>query len=58
MDNAKSHRSIMRVQKTEELKMTSAVHLPFSPDVAPSDVYLLDYLKDQLRKKEYHNDAE
>jgi transposase len=58
MDNTKHHRSKMTVQKIAESRMTSALHPPFSCDIAPPDFYLFGSQKDQLRKRECHNEEE
>jgi hypothetical protein len=47
----------MTVQKMVELRITSVLHPPFSPDIAPFEFDLFGYLKDQLRKREDHNEG-
>jgi hypothetical protein len=54
-DNTKTQRLNMIVQKMSEFRMTSA---PDPPDISASDFYLFGCLKDQLRKREYHNAEE
>jgi hypothetical protein len=50
MDNTKSHCSKVIVQKMTELKLTRALHPPFSPEITSSDFYLFGHPKNSSEK--------
>ena len=47
-DNAPPHRARQTVQKIEEMGWELLQHLPYSPDLAPSDFHLFEPLKNLL----------
>jgi hypothetical protein len=48
MDNASPHQMMSRTQKLEENGIVASPHPAFSPNLAPSDLFLFGALKDQL----------
>lgn len=46
--NAPGHRSIKTMAKTTELHMEMLPHLPYSPDLVPTDCYLFAELTKML----------
>jgi transposase len=55
IDNAKSHNSALSLQKTEELGIARLAQPPYSPDMAPCDFFLFDYLKKELHGKNFRS---
>jgi histone-lysine N-methyltransferase SETMAR len=51
VDNAKSHTSKMSIEEIEELGFILMPQPPYSPNVAPCDFFLFDYLKQHLEGK-------
>jgi hypothetical protein len=49
VDNERPHSSKMSVQCLEDTKFPRMPHSPYSPDVAPSDLYLLSNVKQRLQ---------
>jgi histone-lysine N-methyltransferase SETMAR len=47
-DNAKDHTAQKRRTFCEENGLRLALHSPYSPDLAPSDFFLFDYVKERL----------
>ena len=54
-DNAKSHVSLMPRQKLLQLGWEVLIHLPYSPDIAPSDFHLFWCLKNSLNGKNFNS---
>ncbi|XGW09192.1 hypothetical protein V3C99_011475 [Haemonchus contortus] len=54
-DNARPHRATMTRQKFQELGREVLPHLPYSPDLAPSDYYLFRTVMRHLRDKNFDN---
>ena len=52
-DNAPCHKSIAIMAKLHKLHFELLPHPPYSPDLAPSDYYLLADLKRMLRGKRF-----
>jgi histone-lysine N-methyltransferase SETMAR len=52
-DNARPHVSEMTQQKIKELNWEILDHLPYSPDLAPSDYHLLRSLQNHLNNKKF-----
>ena len=52
-DNAPCHKSIKTMAKLYELHFELLPHPPFSPDLAPSDYWLLADLKKKLAGKKF-----
>ena len=50
-NNAPCHKSIATVAKLHELQFELTPHLPYSPDLAPSNYYLFADLKGMLQEK-------
>jgi hypothetical protein len=48
MDKVKPHRSKKSIEKADEMWFILVPHPPYSPDIAPSDFFLFDYLKEGL----------
>ena len=55
-DNAQPHTSIRTRKAITSFGWTIMPHLPYSPDLAPSDYHLFGAMKDALRGKHYGND--
>jgi hypothetical protein len=53
IDNAKSHNSVLSLQKTQELGFTRLVQPPYSLGLAPYDFFLFSYLKKKLHGKNF-----
>jgi transposase len=53
VDNAKPHTSKMSIEKNEELGFMLVPQPPYSPDLAPGDVFLFGYLKQHLERKHF-----
>ena len=47
-DNAQLHTSLMTRQKLRELGWEILMHLPYSPDIAPSDYHLFRSMQNSL----------
>jgi hypothetical protein len=58
IDNAKPHNSALSLQKTEELGFTRLAQRPYSPDLAPCDVFLFGFLKKDLDGKNFRSQNE
>ncbi|GFT72582.1 mariner Mos1 transposase [Trichonephila clavipes] len=54
--NAKPHTSLVTRQKLLELGWDVLLHSPYSPDLAPSDYFLLRSLRNSLNSKNFNND--
>jgi histone-lysine N-methyltransferase SETMAR len=54
-DNAKPHVALIVKKYLQEQNLTIIDHPPYSPDLAPSDFWLFDYLKQRL---DSHSDVE
>ena len=50
-DNTRLHVSLMTRQKLLQLGWEVMIHLPYSPDIAPSDFHLFRYLQNSLNGK-------
>ena len=57
-DNAKPHTSRKVFEYLESHNMEKAPQPPFSPDIAPSDFYLFEYVKDQLKGRSFRSPDE
>ena len=57
-DNAPAHRALATQTKLAYLGFQCLDHLPYSPDLAPSDYYLFLGLKKQLKGRHFSSDAE
>lgn len=55
-DNARPHTSLVTRQKLMELGWELMLHLPYSPDLAPSDYYLFRSLQNYLDGKTFNDD--
>jgi histone-lysine N-methyltransferase SETMAR len=44
-DNAHAHKSVLAMGKLRDMHYESLEHRPYSPDLAPSDLYLFPKLK-------------
>jgi histone-lysine N-methyltransferase SETMAR len=55
-DNAKPHTATATVSTIEKLRCECIPHPPYSPDLAPSDVYVFGQLKDTLSGTHYRDD--
>jgi transposase len=53
MDNASPHRSKSTIDCLTSLRLISAPHPPYSPDLAPSDFYLFGKVKHLLTGKKF-----
>jgi hypothetical protein len=53
VDNAKPQTSKMSIEKIEELGFVLLPQPPYSPDLAPCDVFLFVYLKQHLERKHF-----
>jgi histone-lysine N-methyltransferase SETMAR len=47
-DNARPHTAKLSTQYLNENRMKLTLHPPYSPDLAPSDFYLFEYVKRRL----------
>jgi histone-lysine N-methyltransferase SETMAR len=54
-DNVRPHTAKLSTQYINENRMKSAPHLPYSPDLAPSDFYLFGYAKRYLAGLSFEN---
>lgn len=52
-DNAPAHKSLIAMQKINEVGFELIDHPPYSPDLAPSDYYLFPKLKKNLKGKKF-----
>ena len=57
-DNASIHSSRKALETLQELGFQTVSHLPYSPDLAPSDFFLFRHLKKYLRGKHFENKVE
>ncbi|GFU79175.1 mariner Mos1 transposase [Trichonephila clavipes] len=57
-DNARPHTSLVTRQKLLQLEWDTMSHLPYSPDLAPSDYYLLRSLQNYLDGKIFTSNEE
>jgi len=57
-DNAPAHRELETQKKLAYLGFQYLDHLPFSPDLAPSDYHLFPGLKKKLKGRHFSSDAE
>jgi histone-lysine N-methyltransferase SETMAR len=57
-DNARPHCSAQTQDAMTSLKFTAVPHLPYSPDLAPSDFWLFPKLKVTLKGQHFSSDAE
>jgi histone-lysine N-methyltransferase SETMAR len=57
-DNARPHTANMTKVAIQELDWGILSHLPYSPDLAPSDYHLLCSLSNNLHRVSFNNDAE
>ena len=57
-DNAPVHKSRVAQAAVRECKFKQLNHLPYSPDLAPSDYYLFRNLKSHLRGTGFRDDDE
>jgi transposase len=53
VDQTKPHTSKMSSEKMEELGFILVPQPPYSPDLAPCDLFLFGYLKQHLEKKHF-----
>lgn len=56
-DNARSHTLVTKAL-LKQFKWNVLDHLPYSPDLAPTDFHVFHYLKSHLGGKSFHNDEE
>ena len=54
-DNARPHVSLMTTQKLLQLGWEVLIHLPYSPDIAPSDFHLFQSLHNSLNGKNFNS---
>ena len=54
-DNARLHVSLMTREKLLQLGWEVLIHLPYSPDVAPSDFYLFWSLQNSLNGRKFNS---
>ena len=54
-DNARPHVSLMTRQKLLQLGREVLIHLPYSPDIAPSDFHLILSLQTSLNRKNFNS---
>lgn len=52
-DNAPAHKSLIALQKINEIGFEIVDHPPYSPDLAPSDYYLFPKLKKSLKGRKF-----
>jgi histone-lysine N-methyltransferase SETMAR len=57
-DDAKTHTGEKCRTFCEENELRLAPHPPYSPDLAPSDLFLFDYVKERLKGMEFQSDEE
>ena len=57
-DNAPPHRARQTMEKIEEMGWELLQHLPYSPDLAPSDFHLFGPLKESLGGIKFDNNEE
>lgn len=57
-DNAPCHKSLKTMAKLHELGFELLPHLPYSPDLAPSDFWLFSDLKKMLAGKRFGSNEE
>ena len=57
-DNARVHMCVVSMAKFHELRYELLPHPPYSPDLAPSDYFLLPNLKKWLRGKRFYSNDE
>ena len=57
-DNARPHTSIRTMEAITSFGWTVIPHLPYSPDLAPSDHHLFGPMKEGLQGNQYGNDNE
>jgi len=57
-DNARLHTSLMTRKKLLEFGWDVLPHLPYLPDLAPSDYYLFRSLQNSLNRKTFASDIE
>lgn len=57
-DNAPAHKSLIALQKIDEIGFELVDHPPYSPDLAPSDYYLFPKLKKHLKGKRFSTNDE
>jgi hypothetical protein len=58
MDNTRVHTARATQEKLDVSRFKSTPQLPYSPDIAPSDVLLFGWLKTQLERREYNGEDE
>ena len=54
-DNARVHTCAVAMAKLHELKFELLSHLPYSPDLAPSDFFLFPNMKKWLAEKRFES---
>ena len=54
-DNARLHVSLMTKQKLLQLGWEVLIHLPYSPDIAPSDFHLFWCFQNSLNGQNFHS---
>ena len=57
-DNAPAHQALATQKKLAYLGFLCLYHLPYSPDLTPSDYHLFPGLKKQLKDHHFSSDAE
>ena len=57
-DNAPAHRALATQKKLAYLGLQRPDHLPYSPDLAPSDYHLFPGLKKKLKWRHFSSDGE
>ena len=55
LDNCRVHNSKQSIEKTEAAGFKRAPHLPYSPDIAPSDFFLFGYTKNKLKGSKFES---
>jgi len=48
-NNARPHTALLTLEKIENMGWEVLPHLPYSPDLAPSDYHLFGFVKNQMR---------
>jgi hypothetical protein len=56
MDNARPRVAKLAQFKIQDLNWEIFPHLPYSPDLAPSDFHLFRHLKRKIEGKEFHKE--